>query len=172
MPNAKMSRVKPSDSGLRRPGSNRSGARYGRVPMNAPVAVTPCGLPTAAAIPPFEVEHLERLDPNTPLGMKGMAEGGPAQALERAVQQDGLRAQLRLESFVTGVLYVALDLRPDTPIVLRGLDPKQRPAIALAFYDGLSHAELAQHLREPLGTVKTWVRRGLAKLRSCLELQG
>src|SRR5580765_3240053 len=56
--------------------------------------------------------------------LKGMAEGGPAQALERAVQQDGLRAQLRLESFVTGVLYVAFDLRPDTPIVRRGLDPK------------------------------------------------
>jgi len=55
---------------------------------------------------------------------------------------------------------------------LRALEAKQRQAIALAFYDGLSHAELAQHLREPLGTVKTWVRRGLAKLRSCLELQG
>jgi len=55
---------------------------------------------------------------------------------------------------------------------LRGLDARQRQAIALAFFDGLSHAELAQHLREPLGTVKTWVRRGLAKLRSCLELQG
>jgi RNA polymerase sigma-70 factor, ECF subfamily len=55
---------------------------------------------------------------------------------------------------------------------LRGLEPKQRQAIALAFFDGLSHAELAQHLREPLGTVKTWVRRGLAKLRSCLELPG
>ena len=55
---------------------------------------------------------------------------------------------------------------------LRGLDAKQRQAIALAFFDGLSHAELAQHLREPLGTVKTWVRRGLVKLRSCLELQG
>jgi RNA polymerase sigma-70 factor, ECF subfamily len=55
---------------------------------------------------------------------------------------------------------------------LRGLDSKQRQAIALAFFDGLSHAELAQHLREPLGTVKTWVRRGLARLRTCLELQG
>lgn len=55
---------------------------------------------------------------------------------------------------------------------LRGLEAKQRQAIALAFFDGLSHAELAQHLREPLGTVKTWVRRGLARLRSCLELQG
>ena len=54
---------------------------------------------------------------------------------------------------------------------LKGLEGKQRQAIALAFYDGLSHAELASHLREPLGTVKTWVRRGLLRLKSCLELQ-
>ena len=51
------------------------------------------------------------------------------------------------------------------------LDARQRQAIALAFYDGLSHAELASHLRQPLGTVKTWVRRGLLRLKSCLELQ-
>jgi RNA polymerase sigma-70 factor, ECF subfamily len=54
---------------------------------------------------------------------------------------------------------------------LRALEAKQRQAIALAFYDGLSHAELAQHLREPLGTVKTWVRRGLLKLKTCLAEQ-
>ena len=54
---------------------------------------------------------------------------------------------------------------------LKGLDAKQRQAIALAFYDGLSHAELAGHLRQPLGTVKTWVRRGLLRLKDCLELQ-
>jgi RNA polymerase sigma-70 factor (ECF subfamily) len=54
---------------------------------------------------------------------------------------------------------------------LKGLEARQRQAIALAFYDGLSHSELASHLREPLGTVKTWVRRGLLKLKSCLELQ-
>ena len=52
---------------------------------------------------------------------------------------------------------------------LQGLDAKQRQAIMLAFYDGLSHSELASHLREPLGTVKTWVRRGLMRLKTCLE---
>jgi len=57
------------------------------------------------------------------------------------------------------------------PRCLQGLEAKQRQAIALAFYDGLSHSELASHLREPLGTVKTWVRRGLLRLKSCLELQ-
>jgi RNA polymerase sigma-70 factor (ECF subfamily) len=48
------------------------------------------------------------------------------------------------------------------------LDAKQRQAIVLAFYDGLSHSELASHMRQPLGTVKTWVRRGLEKLKGCL----
>ena len=54
---------------------------------------------------------------------------------------------------------------------LAELESRQRQAIALAFYDGMSHAELASHMREPLGTVKTWVRRGLLKLKACLELQ-
>jgi paraquat-inducible protein B len=58
-----------------------------------------------------------------PSSLKGIAEGGPREALERAVRDEGLRAQLRMQSFVTGVLYVALDRRPDTPIILHGLDP-------------------------------------------------
>lgn len=52
---------------------------------------------------------------------------------------------------------------------LQSLEPAQRQAIALAFYDGLTHAELALHMRQPLGTVKAWVRRGLERLRLCLE---
>ena len=58
-----------------------------------------------------------------PAALRGTARPGPARAIEEAVQR-GLRAQLRMQSFVTGVLYVALDARPDTPIVLRGIDPK------------------------------------------------
>jgi RNA polymerase sigma factor (sigma-70 family) len=49
------------------------------------------------------------------------------------------------------------------------LNAQQRHALALAFYDGLSHAEVADQMREPLGTVKSWVRRGLMALKSCLE---
>ncbi len=48
------------------------------------------------------------------------------------------------------------------------LDAKHREVITLAFFEGLSHTELAQRLQHPLGTVKTWVRRSLERLKSCL----
>jgi RNA polymerase sigma-70 factor, ECF subfamily len=52
------------------------------------------------------------------------------------------------------------------------LDAGPKQAIALAFFQGLSHAELAAHLHEPLGTVKSWVRRGLERLKRCLDGAG
>ena len=52
------------------------------------------------------------------------------------------------------------------------LDPEQRQTIALAFFHGLTHSELAAHLRRPLGTVKTHVRRSLLKLKDCLMRTG
>ena len=51
---------------------------------------------------------------------------------------------------------------------LAGLDPRQRQSIVLVFFHGLTHADLARHLRQPLGTVKAWVRRGLKSLGACL----
>jgi len=52
---------------------------------------------------------------------------------------------------------------------LAGLKAVERQALVLAFEHGLSHGDLAAHLRKPLGTVKTWVRRGMENLRECVE---
>lgn len=49
------------------------------------------------------------------------------------------------------------------------IEARQRQTIALAFWQGLTHSELAQHLRLPIGTVKTWIRRGLGAIKKCLE---
>jgi RNA polymerase sigma-70 factor (ECF subfamily) len=54
---------------------------------------------------------------------------------------------------------------------LRRLDAPQRQALTLAYLQGLSHTELAARLRAPVGTVKSWIRRGLERLRACLESQ-
>ena len=49
------------------------------------------------------------------------------------------------------------------------LDNKQREVVSLAYLRDLSHGELSEQLRLPLGTVKTWIRRGLEQLRTCMS---
>ena len=55
---------------------------------------------------------------------------------------------------------------------LRGLQDEQRRSVLLAYYEGYTHQELARVMAAPLGTVKSWVRRGLLRLRECLEAVG
>ncbi|MEG3176998.1 sigma-70 family RNA polymerase sigma factor [Sphingomonas sp. RB3P16] len=52
---------------------------------------------------------------------------------------------------------------------LDALEPRQRDAIRTAFFDGVTYADLAERQAVPVGTMKSWVRRGLAKLKTCLE---
>lgn len=52
---------------------------------------------------------------------------------------------------------------------LRRLTPEQRRCLSLAYVDGYSQDEIATTISSPLGTVKSWVRRGLASLKRCLD---
>lgn len=65
----------------------------------------------------------------------------------------------------------SLQLTQDSKALARcfsKLEGLHRQAIALAFYHDLSHSEVAEQMKLPIGTVKTWVRRGLERLRLCL----
>jgi RNA polymerase sigma-70 factor (ECF subfamily) len=52
---------------------------------------------------------------------------------------------------------------------LSQLQASERQALVLAYEHGLSHGDLAKHLQKPLGTVKTWMRRGMDNVRKCVE---
>ena len=49
------------------------------------------------------------------------------------------------------------------------LDKRQREVVSLAYLRDLSHRELANQLKIPLGTAKSWIRRGLDQLRTCMS---
>jgi RNA polymerase sigma factor (sigma-70 family) len=51
---------------------------------------------------------------------------------------------------------------------LAKIENKQRDVIVLAYFRDMSHSELASTFDLPIGTVKTWIRRGLAQLKSCM----
>jgi RNA polymerase sigma-70 factor (ECF subfamily) len=55
---------------------------------------------------------------------------------------------------------------------MEALNAQQRQALALAYYKGLVHSEIAAQMGAPLGTAKAWVRRGLDKLKECLGARG
>lgn len=48
------------------------------------------------------------------------------------------------------------------------LAPLQRQAIALSYFYDMAHEQLSSHLAQPLGTIKTWIRRGLQSLKKCM----
>jgi len=56
--------------------------------------------------------------------------------------------------------------------VLAELPPDQQAVVQLSFVEGLSHSEIAARVGVPLGTVKSWIRRGLERLKLCLDRAG
>jgi RNA polymerase sigma-70 factor (ECF subfamily) len=72
-----------------------------------------------------------------------------------------------LDDPLTSVL--AGEQRRRMDLALGTLPPAQRRAVMLSFFDGLTHPEIAELLGEPLGTVKTRIRKGLIRLRDALS---
>lgn len=65
--------------------------------------------------------------------------------------------------------YEALAQADDLKRCLGMLEPRRRSAILLAYVAGFTHGEIAARLKAPVGTVKAWIRRGVAALQECMS---
>jgi RNA polymerase sigma-70 factor, ECF subfamily len=84
------------------------------------------------------------------------------EAMSVAASRDGEPDHLLAESLVKGKI----------DRCMQAISSAQRQALALAYYRGMVHTDIATVLDVPLGTAKGWVRRGLDQLKSCLEAAG
>lgn len=73
------------------------------------------------------------------------------------------------ESSSAEILLMSLETQRNIGKMLGTLDPNVRALVVSAFFDGATYAELAERSAVPLGTVKSQIRRGLAKLKLALE---
>lgn len=84
-------------------------------------------------------------------------------AAEASVQQDSASSEQSAHAVATGEDAVLIRAALET------LSPDQREALHLGFFCGLTHAEIAERLNQPLGTIKARIRRGMLTLRDALE---
>jgi len=101
-------------------------------------------------------------------------------ALDMVTSQASKMASLSVDQFngdddeESGPVEIAVnDVETEEHVIVRGcltsLDGKYRQVLTLAFNHGMSHAEISDHIGVPLGTVKTWARRGLIELKAAYE---
>ncbi len=107
--------------------------------------------------------------------------------LTRYTAIDRLRRERRQLKAIAGTLDESLEQLPSTEdhagdprwqegqtlrLLMAQLPPEQAQVIELAFFQGMTHSEMAQYTHLPLGTIKTRVRLGLQKLKSLWEGSG
>ncbi|SAI69440.1 RNA polymerase sigma factor RpoE [Bordetella ansorpii] len=97
------------------------------------------------------IDHLRRPDVERP---------DPDGAIQDAWADDAPGPLQRLQSSQDGTRLADC---------MQQLEAGPRQAIALSFFDDLSHGDIARKLDTPLGTIKSWVRRGLERLKRCLS---
>jgi RNA polymerase sigma-70 factor (ECF subfamily) len=64
-----------------------------------------------------------------------------------------------------------LDSRRAVKAALSNLNTNERKVLELAYFEGCSQTEISKRLNEPLGTVKTWMRTGLLRMRGAMRLE-
>jgi RNA polymerase sigma-70 factor, ECF subfamily len=109
-----------------------------------------------------------------PWWLMGIARNRAIDLLRSRSHQARLREQERIRSSThlaepAGPVGVDIALRHAVSRALEGLSGAQREAIELAYYGGLTQAEIAQQLAQPLGTIKSRVREAMERLRTLLE---
>ena len=67
--------------------------------------------------------------------------------------------------------YARRALRTNVAAAIMALAPQQRQVVELAYFEGLSQSEIAARLNAPLGTVKSWTRQALLKLRERVPVE-
>jgi len=86
----------------------------------------------------------------------------PTEALDESHEQKASDAPGPMDWAVKGTEMNALEACLDE------LNDNQKEAIVLSFIEGLTHQELTERTESPLGTIKSWIRRGLQSLKRCL----
>jgi RNA polymerase sigma-70 factor (ECF subfamily) len=90
-------------------------------------------------------------------------------AVSRRTQPIELAAEVRDPAPAAVERIEAAEQHERLAACLKELEARHSAAIRAAFLDGATYEELAERMSVPLGTMKSWVRRGLLKLRACLE---
>lgn len=90
-------------------------------------------------------------------------------ARDRRAEDPDTLIQLASDDVASDEMIRGHDERMQLAACMGELEEHQRQFIRSAFFDGFTYAELAERATVPLGTMKSWIRRGLERLRRCID---